>query len=232
MAASPTAELKGYTTYRVNLRLGPQALSVSGILGVSKYDQPIYFPPAWQFRAPFGSGVGGVDPKLWAVPGKASARFDSWLTVGITDGDARGQLTASGFNFNTWNLRTPLQDNQLGAAISFRRPDDATPCHTPMMRGIHGAPCSSGPRATGKPDPGSRAVTIAQLTLDDTRGPQPVQFNVVGRRVGVIAGTGNLEGPSASWQQTCIKVWVGGATSGQGSAPYTPGMWGDDDRGH
>jgi hypothetical protein len=108
-------------------------------------------PERCRFSAPFGSGIGGVDPKLWAMPGKASAQWDSWLTLGITGGDLEGQLTATGLNLLSWGLHTPLrQDPKAGGGVSFSRPDDATPCHVhvvPLLRGKQNPkPCASGPR--------------------------------------------------------------------------------------
>ena len=39
-----------------------------------------------QIPPPFGAHRGGVNPAFFAIP--PSPEFDSWLTVGITDGDA------------------------------------------------------------------------------------------------------------------------------------------------
>jgi hypothetical protein len=85
------------------------------------------------------------------MPGKASAQWDSWLTLGITGGDLEGQLTATGLNLLSWGLHTPLrQDPKAGGGVSFSRPDDATPCHVhvvPLLRGKQNPkPCASGPR--------------------------------------------------------------------------------------
>lgn len=51
-------------------------------------------PPAFQSATPFGSDVGGTNPMFWAYD--PTARYDSWLTVGLTDGHADGTLSSIG----------------------------------------------------------------------------------------------------------------------------------------
>lgn len=51
-------------------------------------------PPAFQSGAPFGGDVGGTNPMFWGYD--PTARFDSWLTVGITDGHADSKLSSIG----------------------------------------------------------------------------------------------------------------------------------------
>jgi hypothetical protein len=51
-------------------------------------------PPAFQAGTPFGSNVGGTDPTFWAYD--PTARYDSWLTVGVVDGRSDGKLSSIG----------------------------------------------------------------------------------------------------------------------------------------
>ena len=51
-------------------------------------------PPAFQAGTPFGSNVGGTDPTFWAYD--PTARYDSWLTVGVVDGHSDGKLSSIG----------------------------------------------------------------------------------------------------------------------------------------
>lgn len=50
-------------------------------------------------QTPFGSDVGGTDSHFWAYD--PTARFDSWLTVGITDGHA-DSLSSIGIEWTSW----------------------------------------------------------------------------------------------------------------------------------
>lgn len=46
--------------------------------------------------------MGGTDPALFQyVP---SARYDSWLTVGLTDGDPQQKLSSVGQNWDLWRV--------------------------------------------------------------------------------------------------------------------------------
>ena len=79
-------------------------------------------PAAYQSDAPFGANVGGVAAAfVAAVPTTA---YDSWLTVGITDGDAGGALSSIGIDWDTWTGSAGLSvDN--GAVfwmVTRRRP--------------------------------------------------------------------------------------------------------------
>jgi hypothetical protein len=50
VATDPDPALQGKTTYQISVVLGPRSLSIYSIFGDS---QPMVFPPAWQYEAPF-----------------------------------------------------------------------------------------------------------------------------------------------------------------------------------
>eukprot|EP01043_Picozoa_sp_COSAG02_P103218 COSAG02_NODE_39234_length_419_cov_1.121875_1_plen_56_part_10 len=54
------------------------------------------FPAAYQTPDPFGIDTGGVNPAFWAV--SAESQYDSWLSVGLTDGDPSNKLSSLGIN--------------------------------------------------------------------------------------------------------------------------------------
>lgn len=100
-----------FVTYRVELVLGPKTLTVQSMFG----DQhPIQFPPAWQAAPPFAANFGGVMPIFYApTTCQASAtcnlQFDSWLSLGSTDGSQKSNLAAVLLNFAAWSTNNPLQ---------------------------------------------------------------------------------------------------------------------------
>jgi hypothetical protein len=93
-----TDGIAGYTTYRLEVTLGGQADNFYTIFGEPGLNMII--PGAYQVATPFGTDVAGVSPSLTAV--MPAATFDSWLTVGITDG-AAGEISSIGLPFDTWS---------------------------------------------------------------------------------------------------------------------------------
>lgn len=86
------------TTYRVSVELQEPAANIYSIFGSTR--SPMRLPPAYQVAAPFGVNVGGVNPAFFAII--SDAAYDSWLTVGITDGDSAGSLASIGIDFDAW----------------------------------------------------------------------------------------------------------------------------------
>ena len=70
--------------------------------------------------APFGADIGGVAPAFFAF--SADAEYDSWLTVGPTDGDNAGQLSSIGVDFARWTARTAFSSSDC--AVFWMSPDD------------------------------------------------------------------------------------------------------------
>ena len=116
MAASVDAD---HTTYQISLVLGDEVQNVYTIYG-NEFRQ-LMFPPAFQVDAPFGVDKGGVDPLIvLALP---NAAYDSWLTVGIGDGDYN-KLGTIGLHFESWNDHTALLSApDTGGAVFWIEPD-------------------------------------------------------------------------------------------------------------
>ena len=92
------------TTWQLGLTLSGSASNVYTIYGDGTSSMVI--PAASQVGAPFGANVGGVSPALIAV--NAAAGYDSWLTVGITEGDSAGALGSVGIDWGSWTGDTGL----------------------------------------------------------------------------------------------------------------------------
>lgn len=115
----------GYQTWRVVATPGGQAANVYTIFGDAS--GPMQVPSAYQVAAPFGVGIGGTNPAFWpiaATPAMGYAEYDSWLTVGITDGDASGELSSIGLDFNAWD-NSHLFYMCNDCAIFWMTPDSA-----------------------------------------------------------------------------------------------------------
>ena len=113
----------GMTTVRLTVRLTGVQSNVYAMAGTG--DTPMSFPPAYQVNAPFGADIGGVSPAFFAIANNDAlgyAEFDSWLTIGVTDGSAVGAISASpGLDIaSLWTEATGItQDN---AAIFYMDP--------------------------------------------------------------------------------------------------------------
>ena len=55
------------------------------------------------------SQIGGVDPSL--ADQDADSQFDSWLTVGMTNGKASGALSSSGIDFQSWSEKQGIRSS-------------------------------------------------------------------------------------------------------------------------
>ena len=101
MEASLSTE---HSTYRLAASLQPTAQNVYTIFGSAA--TPLAVPAAFQLDGAFGSNFGGVSPALFAH--SADAAFDSWLTVGLTEGDTAGALSSIGIDWAAWTWTDAL----------------------------------------------------------------------------------------------------------------------------
>ena len=138
----------GHTTYRLALRLTKDAANVYTIFG--RRNEPMTFPAAYQVSKPFGSNIGGINPAFFSMGGLAKySKFDSWLTVGMTEADAQGAVSVIGDDVDKWSAGSSLTTND-GAVF--------------WMNPVEGPSPSDANGAQGKGQPNGD-ITIAQLTV-------------------------------------------------------------------
>lgn len=123
-------------------------------------------PPARQVAAPFGNSVGGVSPAFWAIPGHEECKYDSWLTVGVEDGNPGNVISSIGITFDTWSTMTGLKIDD--GAVFWMDPDNA---------------------------PDGRQV-VAQLTIPSAAQPSDRRFtfSAQGRMNATSASAGGAKG--------------------------------------
>jgi hypothetical protein len=195
-ASAANQAFPGYTTYRCSMQLMGDATNLYTVFGTAAH--PMYIPQAFQTPLPFGVHVGGVNPAFLSVPacgvghqadgGNGHAcGHDSWLTVGLTDGNDKDLISHIGIDWASWTEEQGLTvDN---GAIFWMNPDDGPT-----------------PTDTDGPGPGSVAgnIVVAQITLPEaheatltlsaqgrTDGESPSRESLQTPSVGV--GTGNWE---------------------------------------
>ena len=67
---------------------------------------PLEMPPAFQIEGAFGANTGGVNPLFFNA--LSTAKYDSWLSVGLTEGDDQNDIGSIGIDFGTWTATAPL----------------------------------------------------------------------------------------------------------------------------
>jgi hypothetical protein len=110
------------TQYRLLLhRESPKMKNIYTIFGDE--DSVMTMPPAFQSAGPATANVGGIDPIL--VHSFPMAAYDSWLTVGKTEGDPAGAISAIGIVWTEWTATVGLAiDN--GAVFWMEPPNGPT----------------------------------------------------------------------------------------------------------
>ena len=80
-------------------------------------------PPAFHVPAPFGCDIGGTNPQFWAI--NADSQWDSWLTIGITQGDPHNLMSSIGIDWSSWTDVSGLSVDD--GAVFWMDPSDAPP---------------------------------------------------------------------------------------------------------
>ena len=114
----------GWTTYRMSATLKGTASNAYTIYG--KTTGSLTLPAAYQCATPFGANTGGTNPAFWAVANNAAlgfAQYDSWLSAGLTDGDAAGALSSIGIDWGGWTADAGIEVTD--GAVFWMSPDDA-----------------------------------------------------------------------------------------------------------
>jgi hypothetical protein len=93
----------------------------------------------------------------------AGAQYDSWLTVGITDGDAGGALSSIGIDFAAWTETSALGTSD--GAVFWMSPDDGPAAGTDAV--IAQITVSEGSSGTASMGMQGRSSTSADWQSDN-----------------------------------------------------------------
>lgn len=96
--------IDGYTTFQLSLILKPNLniLDLYAIYGDS--NDITIIPPSYQVYN--GNNIGGISPYMIQI--NPDGLYDSWLTIGVTDGNNNNEISTIGIDFNSWD-----EDNEL-----------------------------------------------------------------------------------------------------------------------
>ena len=94
--------LDGYSTYRLSLIIkNTEIKNIYAIYGDNpESPMPMIIPPAYQSIVNFNSNIGGVLPAILNID--PDVQYDSWLTIGITDGNSDNEISSVGIDFSSW----------------------------------------------------------------------------------------------------------------------------------
>ena len=93
----------GHTTYRLSLAIQPNTniKNVYAIYGSTESSIQMIIPRAYQSQTFQGQNVGGVSDYIISL--FPNTRYDSWLTIGNTEGDPNDVISSIGIDFSTWD---------------------------------------------------------------------------------------------------------------------------------
>ena len=136
-----------YTTYRFHL-YGKDIYNLYAIYGSS--DSEMYLPPAYHYEEPYGNNIGGINPYI--IQSNPASFYDSWLTVGLDNGDPDHLLQGVGIDYSQWTIKKAFVSKD--AAVFMLDPREQ------LIK--------------------NHNYLIAQLTLDDTKN-HTFKINAQGR---------------------------------------------------
>lgn len=116
-------KLEGYNTYQISLILNNDYLNnnIYAIFGdESNGPLPMIIPPSYQIEGVFGSNLGGVSDSILKL--NPDSMYDSWLTIGIVDGDLDDKISSIGIDFDEWTNINGL--NILNGAVFLMNPNE------------------------------------------------------------------------------------------------------------
>ena len=130
-----TDGVAGMTTYRLSVTLNPNMPAGGNVYALyGNAESPIYAPPAFQAAA--GANVGGVSPELFA--GIPELEFDSWLTIGATDGSVDLSMGGMADEMAAWSDSVALESSN---GLIFLDPTDG-PSGEPWRNASPCLPCT------------------------------------------------------------------------------------------
>ena len=83
-------------------------------------EEPLHLPPAYQSSFNYGSNLGGINPFIMNI--YPDTKYDSWLTIGLSDGDNNNDLSSIGVNFEDWSEEKSL--DVTNGAIFLMDPEE------------------------------------------------------------------------------------------------------------
>lgn len=99
--------IDGYTTFQLSVITKPN-MDIQNLYALygDGDGEPLHVPAAYQSSFNYGSNIGGVNPFI--INTYPDTKYDSWLTIGLSDGDINNDLSSIGINFEDWSEEKSL----------------------------------------------------------------------------------------------------------------------------
>jgi hypothetical protein len=106
--------IDGFTTFQLSVIVKPN-VDVKNIYAIyGDMNTIMHIPGAYQSSINYGSNIGGVNP--FFINTFPDTAYDSWLTIGLSDGNLNNKLSSIGVDFNDWTETNSL-DTTNGAVF-------------------------------------------------------------------------------------------------------------------
>lgn len=92
--------IDGYTTYLLSVVIKPN-MNIKNIYAIfGDQDDIMYLPPAYNLDGNTNQNIGGISRFMSSII--PNIQYDSWLTIGITDGNINNKVSSVGIDFDSW----------------------------------------------------------------------------------------------------------------------------------
>lgn len=162
-----TGGVDGYTTYQLSVVLNDDMniLNIFAIYG--DFDNTMYLPPAFNLDNN-NQNIGGVSDSIkHLIP---DIMYDSWLTIGLTNGDPDNKISSVGIDFKSWDTSHDLEINN--GAVFVTDPEEILSNNNEYVIGQLTIP-------SGIFTDSSAIFNIQGKTIDNTYHESWVENNVV-----------------------------------------------------
>ena len=102
--------IDGFTTFQLSVIIKPyvDVKNIYAIYGDEMSQHVVmHIPRAYQSSINYGSNIGGVNP--FFIDSFPNTVYDSWLTIGLKDGNLDNKLSSIGIDFNEWTEKNDLE---------------------------------------------------------------------------------------------------------------------------
>lgn len=111
--------IEGMSTYRLSLIINNDDISnIYAIYGDRHHEMII--PGAYNENNVYSNNIGGIQPLFYTY--NENLRYDSWLTIGITDGNQNEEISSVGIDFTNWNIDNSIHANN--GAVFLMNPNE------------------------------------------------------------------------------------------------------------
>ncbi len=168
--------LDGYTTYRLSIVLKPN-MNIKNIYALygsedSQKNVHMIIPASKQVENSFGSNLGGVSDSIINI--NPDSVFDSWITIGITNGNINNDINSIGIEFSEWDESHDL--NIDNGAVFLMDPNLLMDTTREIILGQFTIP--TGESRSGKINIQGKFLTNYHIVADNSWKEENIEFTL------------------------------------------------------